>query len=82
DNYGHLAGDDVLECIADIIQSSVRITDKAYRYGGEEIAIVFKDTLLMETLSVVERLRIEIADYIFISDEIELRVTVSIGISQ
>lgn len=82
DNYGHLAGDDVLECIADIIQSSVRITDKAYRYGGEEIAIMFKDCSLMDAVSVVERLRVEIGDYTFISDELELRVTVSIGISK
>ncbi len=82
DNFGHLAGDDVLECIADIIQSSVRITDKAYRYGGEEVAIMFKDCSLKDAVSVVERLRVEIADYIFISDELELRVTVSIGVSQ
>ncbi|MFG6247573.1 GGDEF domain-containing protein [Vibrio diabolicus] len=81
DTYGHLAGDDVLESISDIIQSSIRPNDKAYRYGGEEIAIVLKNCNVEDALSVVERLRNEICNSIFISDEIELRVTISTGVS-
>lgn len=57
DNYGHLVGDDILESISDIIQSSIRPDDKAYRYGGEEIALVLKYCSLTDASSVVERLR-------------------------
>ncbi len=40
DNYGHQAGDTVLERIADVIQRCLRPTDFCFRYGGEEILIL------------------------------------------
>ncbi|AXT74041.1 GGDEF domain-containing protein [Vibrio natriegens] len=82
DNYGHLVGDDILESISDIIQSSIRPDDKAYRYGGEEIALVLKYCSLTDASSVVERLRKKISNYIFIFDKIELKVTISTGIAE
>ena len=36
DIYGHQAGDKILVVCADIIKSSIRVVDFAYRYGGEE----------------------------------------------
>jgi diguanylate cyclase (GGDEF)-like protein len=81
DGYGHTVGDDIIESIADIIQSSLRETDTAYRYGGEEILIILKNSSLDEAVVAMERLRAEIDDYIFISDELELSVTVSIGVT-
>ncbi len=81
DEHGHTVGDDILESIADIIQSSLRETDTAYRYGGEEILIILKNLRLNEAITAMERLRSEISDFTFISDEIELSVTVSIGVA-
>lgn len=81
DEYGHTVGDDIIESIADIIQSSLRETDTAYRYGGEEILIILKNSSLDEAVVAMERLRADIDDYIFISDELELSVTVSIGVT-
>lgn len=45
DNFGHLAGDDVLRSIAFAIQSGVhRPGDFAARFGGEEFAVILSDT--------------------------------------
>ena len=81
DEYGHAVGDEILESIADIIQSSLRDTDSAYRYGGEEILIVLKDSPIDDSVAAMQRLREKISDYVFISYEIELSVTVSIGVT-
>jgi diguanylate cyclase (GGDEF)-like protein len=44
DTYGHLAGDSVLNRLGQIIQSSIRGTDKGFRYGGEEFLVVLPET--------------------------------------
>lgn len=41
DIYGHLVGDEVLRFVAKIIKDSIRKEDDAYRYGGEEMAVIF-----------------------------------------
>jgi PleD family two-component response regulator len=40
DQYGHLAGDEVLQKVADAIVVTGRSGDSAYRYGGEEFLII------------------------------------------
>ena len=58
DNYGHLAGDDVLKQIADAIKETCkRSTDLVARYGGEEFAIVLSQTSLENGTLVAERIR-------------------------
>jgi len=39
-NYGHHAGDKVLVRCAQLIKKCVRVSDRVYRYGGEEIVII------------------------------------------
>ncbi|WP_242602586.1 diguanylate cyclase [Legionella moravica] len=41
DTYGHIAGDKLLQSVAQAAQKLVRQTDKVYRYGGDEFAIIF-----------------------------------------
>ena len=58
DNYGHLAGDDVLKQIAGAIKDTCkRSTDLVARYGGEEFAIVLSQTSLENGILVAERVR-------------------------
>jgi len=40
DNYGHQAGDEVLRYIATILHQSLRATDIAGRYGGDEFLVI------------------------------------------
>jgi hypothetical protein len=44
DNYGHLAGDKVLECLARTIKQSVRTDDVPSRFGGEEFTVLLPNT--------------------------------------
>jgi diguanylate cyclase (GGDEF)-like protein/PAS domain S-box-containing protein len=60
DQYGHDAGDYVLGTIARIIGKSIRPSDIACRYGGEEFAIVLAEADLECALERAERLRIAI----------------------
>jgi diguanylate cyclase (GGDEF)-like protein len=44
DTHGHLAGDDILKRISQLMQHNLRSTDVVARYGGEEFAIILLDT--------------------------------------
>ena len=44
DKYGHLAGDEVLREVGDVIRSCIREgVDSGYRYGGDELAVILID---------------------------------------
>ena len=56
DHYGHVAGDEVLRAIGDATMRACRATDLAFRYGGEEIAILLPDPPSFAGVA-IERLR-------------------------
>jgi diguanylate cyclase (GGDEF)-like protein/PAS domain S-box-containing protein len=60
DTYGHQAGDDCLCAIAAAVKESVRSTDIAARYGGEEIAVILRPMNAADALVVAEKLRARI----------------------
>ena len=43
DRFGHVVGDEVLRNVGNLIRSSIRSEDLAYRWGGDEFAILFQD---------------------------------------
>ena len=78
DTYGHLAGDNLLREVGRIINSSIRLMDTAFRYGGEEFAIVLPGSSNDEALKVAERIKSTIEGYRLPGKN---NVTASIGIS-
>lgn len=78
DNFGHLKGDEVLKCIGELLNHSVREMDLAARYGGEEMAVIMPRSNIQQASQVAERIRQKVQQQEF--DEFE--VTVSIGVSQ
>lgn len=60
DTYGHIAGDEVLINVSQIIKSSIRENDQVGRYGGEEFLIFLKDTTKKELSEIAERVRASI----------------------
>src|SRR3954451_16069587 len=43
DRYGHLIGDEILRNIGHLLQSSIRHEDEAFRWGGDEFVILFRN---------------------------------------
>jgi diguanylate cyclase (GGDEF)-like protein len=82
DQYGHIAGDEVLETIAAIIRQNIRETDYPGRYGGDELIIIFPLTDPLTTSHIAERIRYTIENTIMKNRTgISYNVTVSQGIS-
>jgi diguanylate cyclase (GGDEF)-like protein len=57
DRHGHPAGDTVLQAVGDAIGSTVRGRDLAFRYGGDEFAILIPRTELQPAIQVADRIR-------------------------
>ena len=82
DTHGHLAGDDALRQVAATIELTARESDRAYRYGGEEFAMILPGLRTYEATAIAERLCNTIAaQTLILPDGQKQTLTVSIGIS-
>ncbi|MCM8794381.1 MAG: diguanylate cyclase [Candidatus Omnitrophica bacterium] len=81
DVYGHAAGDKVLKETAAVLQTCLRESDIAGRYGGEEIIVMLPKTLTPAAALVAERIRKGIERYDFLWEGKRIPVTVSIGVA-
>jgi two-component system cell cycle response regulator len=82
DNYGHQAGDLVLQQCAEIFNETMRSTDVLARYGGEEFVILLANTSTKSAFEIAERLRILVEQATFMVDASQsLKVTLSIGMA-
>jgi diguanylate cyclase len=84
DNYGHLVGDHVLRAVAREIKACVRGRDMVARFGGEEFAVLLRDTPRSGCKAVaehvragIERLMIKVPEDL-LADEL-VAVTASLG---
>jgi diguanylate cyclase (GGDEF)-like protein len=82
DKHGHLTGDSVLRAVATCLASHVRSCDRAYRYGGEEMAVLLPGADEGAAGRTAERLRRAIARLELISEAGQpVPVTISLGIA-
>ncbi|NMG34415.1 diguanylate cyclase [Azoarcus sp. TTM-91] len=82
DDYGHEAGDRVLQQMAGLLLNSVRSGDFVFRYGGEEFLVLLVEVDRQHALRVAEKIRGRIEQEIFLLPEgRNLHVTGSIGIA-
>jgi diguanylate cyclase (GGDEF)-like protein len=82
-SYGHLAGDAVLQGIADVFRAQLRHYDVPARFGGEEFSILLPETPPEQAMEIAERIRRAVAQRRFdveTSSE-PIRATVSIGVA-
>lgn len=77
-NYGHQTGDTVLKKVSQTIKASVRVNDKVYRYGGEEIIIYLKDCDKKKAFEIAEKIRLNISE---LDNSPFQSITISLGIS-
>jgi diguanylate cyclase (GGDEF)-like protein/putative nucleotidyltransferase with HDIG domain len=81
--YGHLAGDAVLQGLAEVFREQLRHYDVPARFGGEEFAILLPETPPEQAFEIAERIRRAVAGRTFdveTSSE-PIRATVSIGVA-
>lgn len=78
DVHGHLIGDDVLKIIGKLLKNSVRLTDQATRWGGEEFSILLRNTPMFAAAEFAERIKNIIAATIF-PNQIKLSVSIGVG---
>jgi diguanylate cyclase (GGDEF)-like protein len=81
DCYGHLAGDRVLECLANTLKQNIRDLDILARFGGEEFTVLLPDTSRDQAWLVAERLREAIAALEVPWSAQLPRVTISAGVA-
>jgi len=82
DRFGHLTGDKVLEDVAKLCKSLLRLSDEMFRYGGEEFTILLPETNAELAQNVAERIRSTIAEAEFNTKNGIVKITVSQGVAE
>ena len=83
DTHGHILGDDAIQSAAKLLNSTLRPTDFAVRFGGEELLIILPDTSKEACFSVAERLCVKLAHAtVFKDNRLPLpHITASFGVA-
>jgi len=83
DTHGHLSGDMILKGVAGVLRKGLRTGDMAFRYGGEEMALLLPNATPESAEQMAERLRAAIQAATFNGERGQrVPVTISLGISQ
>ncbi len=78
DTYGHDVGDDVLTEICLVVRNYIGENEVFARYGGEEFIIISKETDLLKTCQIAEKVRVGVESHSFKTIE---SLTISLGVS-
>jgi diguanylate cyclase (GGDEF)-like protein len=84
DTNGHLAGDEILKSVAQVVRENLRPGDVACRYGGEEFIVAMPGAKRTDGFAAAERIRLAIETTNFPRSESQPggRVTISGGVAQ
>ncbi|WP_455204627.1 EAL domain-containing protein [Kaarinaea lacus] len=80
DTCGHIAGDELLKQVSQLLHRNVRKTDTLARLGGDEFGLLFLHCPLNKALDVVNDLRKAVNDYRFVWQDNSYEVGVSVGV--
>ena len=81
DTYGHGAGDEALQVVADRISGLIRATDTAYRTGGDEFCIICHGlTTLFAVDALSRRLQRGLAET-YVLDDADVQMSASLGVA-
>ncbi len=81
DTYGHQVGDQVLQGLAESLQSALRSGDRLYRLGGDEFATILLSADMVRARQVVERCMEQVLHHDFSLYWVREPVRISVGIS-
>lgn len=80
DRYGHECGDIILIEFTRFLRHNLRKNEILGRYGGDEFIVCLADTKYHDAINIGENLRLKIEKNKFRKEQIELNITVSIGV--
>ncbi len=80
DTFGHIAGDNLLKVLAQVIEKSLRSIDIAARFGGDEFVAIFPQTTKVDAIQITNRLKGQI-DNTLKKYSPELPLTISMGLA-
>ena len=78
DTYGHDVGDTILIKISETIKESIRLSDRLYRYGGEEFVVIADGANLSNAAILAESIRKKVESSCLLEKE---SVTISLGVA-
>lgn len=81
DRFGHIAGDDVIVNIADIMSSNTRMVDLVARYGGEEFGIILPETSLENACIIAEKIRFMVSIHVEEVGGSEVKLSITGGVA-
>lgn len=82
DEYGHLAGDEVLRGVSEVLRCMVRTTDVVGRFGGEELIIIGPQNCARGAAVLAERVREAVEAARFEVGGEKIGVTLSVGVAE
>lgn len=65
DNFGHIIGDETLIAISNIMKSFFEKDEFLYRFSGEEFIVLRHDLNMLEAITLLGKLRLEVANFHF-----------------
>jgi diguanylate cyclase (GGDEF)-like protein len=81
DQFGHVAGDDVLKKFSKILSQNLPKNAAAFRLGGEEFAVIYPCDSLDQAIDLAESLRLKTENILIKHDDKTIKITVSSGVA-
>jgi diguanylate cyclase (GGDEF)-like protein len=81
DRFGHTEGDAALRRVAGVVMKTIRGTDAAFRYGGEELAVLLPSCPKAQAAEVAEKIRVAVSRTVNRPGRFGAKLTVSIGVA-
>ena len=80
DTCGHVAGDELLRQLGELLKSCIRDGDTLARLGGDEFGLLLEDCALKQATEVAEKVRQSVKDFRFMWQEKCFEIGASIGV--
>ena len=82
DTYGHLAGDEIIKALANLLTENLRGTDVIGRLGGEEFGVILIDTKIEQAEMLANRLRGIVEEAVTHYSGTDIKITCSFGVTE
>ena len=80
DTCGHVAGDELLRQLGDLLKTNIREGDTLARLGGDEFGLLLENCNLKKATEVAEKVRQSVKDFRFAWQERSFEIGASIGV--